>query len=488
MSLFNEPPTLTDSYLLRLFNLSKESVKSISINHKSDGVYAFITLNTTPHTCPVCGDVTSTIKDYTTKTIIHSLITHIPCFIVYKARRYKCNSCHKSFYETNPFVHNNMKISALTVSNVLRDLKLPNETFTSIAKRYHISNTTVAHIFDHHVSVSRRLLPRVLSIDEVFAFHDNKSNYVCVFVDGLTKKTIDILPSRKKDDLIKYFDFIPLEERRKVEIVSIDLWDTYRMVAYSVFPNCRVAVDRFHLVQEINRRVDKIRITTMNKLKPKKDKKKKDMSIAERYEYDELDKNYYLLKKFNWLFYINSNKLYEKNETGKIVNKLDPNYEKKYNHKLNRYLNYYDIEQLLLKINPELTTAIDMLIKFNEFYESTNYDNARENLDYLIYEFSNCEVEEIQAYSKTLKRWKKEIINSFIVIGSKEQFNPKTGKKERKDVRPNNGIAENRNRVIKQLKCNSNGYKNWSRFRNRALYVLNDDVTYTLNPEKKEGD
>ncbi len=76
-------------------------------------------------------------------------------------------------------------------------------------------------------------------------------------------------------------------------------------------------------------------------------------------------------------------------------------------------------------------------------------------------------------------RWKNEIINSFIIVY--------TSRKDGKliEVKINNGITENKNRTLKRLKNNSNGYKNWDRFRNRSLYVLNENDTYHLNPIKK---
>ena len=79
-------------------------------------------------------------------------------------------------------------------------------------------------------------------------------------------------------------------------------------------------------------------------------------------------------------------------------------------------------------------------------------------------------------FAKTLTNWKKEILNSFIPIT--------IGKTTTK---VNNALIENRNKVIKTIKRNSNGYTNWERFRNRCLYSLNDDVSYLLYPieEKK---
>ena len=64
---------------------------------------------------------------------------------------------------------------------------------------------------------------------------------------------------------------------------------------------------------------------------------------------------------------------------------------------------------------------------------------------------------------------KKEMINSFYTLN-----------KNGKDVYMNNAIFENRNKTIKQLKNNCNGYMICDRFRNRNLNVLNDYVNYRI--------
>ena len=105
MSVFTRPDSLSDTHLLQLFNLHQEQVENIAITHKSDGLYASIKLTRKEQTCPACEFKTSTIKGYTSKKILHSLITHTPCFILYNARRMKCDACGKTFYEQNPFAY-----------------------------------------------------------------------------------------------------------------------------------------------------------------------------------------------------------------------------------------------------------------------------------------------------------------------------------------------------------------------------------------------
>lgn len=59
------------------------------------------------------------------------------------------------------------------------------------------------------------MLPECLVLDEVYAFKSHDSDYICVIVDYLDKKIIDVLPSRHKNVLINYFMLIPREEREK---------------------------------------------------------------------------------------------------------------------------------------------------------------------------------------------------------------------------------------------------------------------------------
>lgn len=298
----NDTPNalISDNDLLKFFNLERENVQDFSITRRKDGMYVNITLNKTWVQCPVCGHMTSRVKDYTDKKITHSVLSITNCYIIYHARRYECPHCKKTFYENNPFTFGG-RLSVATVFNVLRDLKAPNATFTDVARRYGISATSVINIFDKHVHISRRQLPECLALDEVYAFKSHDSDYVCVIMDYLDKKIVDVLPSRRKYNLLNYFMLIPLEERKKVKYVSFDMWETYRIVVKHVFPDACCITDHFHVIQELTRRVDRVRIRvqnrfrkTINTLKPKKNNKT--ITSEELIELEEASRYYYVLK------------------------------------------------------------------------------------------------------------------------------------------------------------------------------------------------
>ena len=85
-----------------------------------------------------------------------------------------------------------------------------------------------------------------------------------------------------------------------------------------------------------------------------------------------------------------------------------------------------------------------------------------------------------------MAHWKNEIANYFYIVSHSYMIDKDTGEVTSKAKKMNNGIIENRNKIIKCVKNNANGYTNWSRFRNRLLYVLNKDSTFNLYPKNKE--
>lgn len=459
------------SFVLQLFGLENEDVQSVRYIHAGQDAIVDITLNSHPIPCPECGYPEPKIYNYVLKKIKHSELSDRACTLHYHARRYICPICRKTYYEHNPFVFKNMKISAKTVYNILNDLRDSSATFSNVAHRYHVSPSSVSSIFDNHVDIERKKLPKRINIDETYAFKSKISKYVCVLLDFDTQKPIDILPSRRYDYLLSYFMQIPREERLNVELVCSDMYDCYRSITKACFPNAKCIVDHYHVSQDLNRWLDRVRIRVMKNA---------------RYHHDK--DAYYLLKKFNWMIYKSEE---SKEDIRKLKKKgklplFDPNMKRKKNMHFNKFLNYYEIRDMIWNIDPELKEAWALKDDVVEFYNTCTVENAQENLDVLIELFKNSSVYEMKEFYKTLKKWKTEIVNSFYIVGYEYRVEPEAGRVVARDMKMNNAIIENRNSIIKIIKKNANGYTNWTRFRNRLLYVLDKDSTYSMYPIKKE--
>ena len=178
--------------ILALFNLESEDIEDISYSNEADLAIIRILLRPDYPPCPDCGNPDVVIKGYELKKINHGILTDRKCILHYSARRYRCPVCGRIYYEHNPFVFSSMKISAHTVESVLKDFKSQTETFSSVAKRYHISPTSAASIFDQHVQLPRLPLLELMSIDENYAFFHKGENskYIFVMLDYRTGNAI----------------------------------------------------------------------------------------------------------------------------------------------------------------------------------------------------------------------------------------------------------------------------------------------------------
>ncbi|MEE0335653.1 MAG: transposase, partial [Catenibacterium mitsuokai] len=161
-------------------------------------------------------------------------------------------------------------------------------------------------------------------------------------------------------------------------------------------------------MQELNRRVDRVRIRvqnrfrkTINTLKPKENNKT--ITPEEIVELEEASRYYYVLKKFNWLLFSTNKKI------------LDVNVDRKFNSTLNRYLNYSAILDFMLAIDDELEDAFYLRNDVTYFYDHCTYDTAKKQLEKIIIDFRSSPIAEMSPFANTLTNWKREIINSFII-------------------------------------------------------------------------
>ncbi|TDX46409.1 transposase [Halanaerobium congolense] len=66
-----------------------------------------------------------------------------------------------------------------------------------------------------------------------------KHKYAAALTGPINGKLIDILSSRKKKDLIEYFNTWPEELKEQIKYFSMDMWIPYKAVTETIFPMLR---------------------------------------------------------------------------------------------------------------------------------------------------------------------------------------------------------------------------------------------------------
>ena len=392
--------------------------------------------------CPICGSTFIKRIGYAEKKVKHctnyTWLYIVNCHI----QRYQCKNCYKRFFEKDTFSNPYECLSKETIFAILDQLKLPNETFESVGKSLHLSRQEVINIFDKYIDYKAPTkLPKIMSWDEKSINKRMTDNpYIFTMVDFLNNKIYDILPSRHKNYLTSYFSKIPFSLRNEVEYITIDMWESYLDLARIYFPKAKVAIDSFHVVKHVSNALDSVRKSIMNKYNNNA---------------DEIDNNtefYYLLKKYKYI----------------LLSEFDTLSDKKfYNRKLQGWYDKYSIRELLLNIDPKLKTAYQLYSRYLEFNKITNYNDANKELETLLDEFFYSGIKQFVEVAKTISHWKEYILNSFILVESVD------GSCMR---RLSNGPIEGINSILEKININGNGYTNFFRFRNRAIYCVNKDV------------
>ena len=123
-----------------------------------------------------------------------------------------------------------------------------------IAQRYFVSTKTVERVLDSFFEEPRKKinsLPKHLLIDEFKGTRDCEGAMCFILSDADTGKIFDILDDRRKFKLRAYFQRFPLKARKRVTHIVMDMNASYDAVTKEVFPNARLSIDCFHIIQQI---------------------------------------------------------------------------------------------------------------------------------------------------------------------------------------------------------------------------------------------
>jgi transposase len=118
-----------------------------------------------------------------------------------------------------------------------------------------------------------------LGIDEI-ALVKGQGNYVAVLVDVSNGKLLEIVPSRRKEDLRKVLVSWGEEVLNGIEEVSIDLWKPYKSLVNKLMPNAEVVADRFHVFKQVNDELDTCRKRAKNEANKIKNKSQKEAKLS----------------------------------------------------------------------------------------------------------------------------------------------------------------------------------------------------------------
>ena len=248
-----------DFNLDKLLNFPNATVESCSII--DDVNYFQIRWLNEKIKCPICGETITKIHQER-----HSLIRDLSVFgrevyLKIPHRQFYCHSCQHYVFEQLDFIDWRRRQTSRYQEYIYQRVKVT--TVMQVSREENLTEDRVQSIFNllsAPISKKKWDRPKRLSIDEI-SLRKGHKDFVTVISDIDTGELLEVINSHKQDKIIETLTEIDLEVRLCVTEVSIDMWGGYPLVVEKMFPNAQIVYDRFHVMQHVNRELNKLRIT-----------------------------------------------------------------------------------------------------------------------------------------------------------------------------------------------------------------------------------
>ena len=227
----------------------------IVLKHEhADGASRFVAEYTRlPVSCRRCGVLNPSLYRHEIK---EQLFMDTPMHgkrvgILFLRKRFKCRDCGKTFFELPPDLDEEHLMTRRLVEYIERQsLRKP---FVHVADEIGIDEKTVRNIFRAHIARldkdAKVVTPEWLGIDELML----DGRHRAIFTDVKNRRMIGLEASRNKPVVVAFLRSL---DRKKVELVTIDMWTAYREAARANLPNAEIVVDKFHVIRYANDAVE----------------------------------------------------------------------------------------------------------------------------------------------------------------------------------------------------------------------------------------
>ncbi len=225
--------------------------------------------------CRVCGEITSRLHSADApRQVRHLSVCGKYLYLLYRPQRYCCQHCPEGEVTTTATPEFHYAKSQFTYEFEQRLLlELVNSTVTDTSKKYDVTIDEVQGIVNRHldgkVDWAHFSTLSIIGIDEI-AIKKGRSNYITVVTALIESKVhiLGVILGRKKRDVQQFLKSIPIELKKTVVAICIDMYDGYVNVAKAIFKKgVAIIVDRYHVAKLYRTSLDKFRQTIINELK-----------------------------------------------------------------------------------------------------------------------------------------------------------------------------------------------------------------------------
>jgi len=108
-------------------------------------------------------------------------------------------------------------------------------------------------------------LPQNIAFDDFKSGKFATSGMSMILIDSVNHRILDVMKDCGVGQLRAYFNQYSPAARAAVKTITVDLFTPYRAMIKDLFPNANIVADRFYVVTQAYRQLNKVRISIMKK-------------------------------------------------------------------------------------------------------------------------------------------------------------------------------------------------------------------------------
>lgn len=331
-----------------------------------------------------------------------------------KKRRFRCQNCRKMAVAETSLVKKNHQIPAPIVNHKIAQKLIEKLSMTAIDESLSVSTSTVIRkLKEFKFKTGWSFLPTHISWDEC-SFKKGKMSFIAQDFD--LQNILAILDGRTQTTIRNHFLCDCGQVRNRIKVITMDMFSPYYDIDRKLFPNAKIALNRFHIVQHMSRALSRLRIQIMN-------------------QFDRKSHKYKALKRYWKLIQQESRKLSDK---------------RFYRPTFRMHLTNKEILEKLLSYSQELREHYELYQLLLSHFQDKQADHFFE----LIEENLPIVHPALQKDFKTFLKDMDKMINAL-------------------ELPYSNAKLEATNSLIKIIKRNAFGFRNFDNFKLRILIALN---------------
>ncbi|WP_372557633.1 ISL3 family transposase [Streptococcus pneumoniae] len=407
-------------FITKLLDIKDPNIQILDIINKDTHKEIIAKLDYDAPSCPECGNQLKKYDFQKPSKIPYLETTGMPTRILLRKRRFKCYHCSKMMVAETSIVKKNHQIPRIINQKIAQKL-IEKISMTDIAHQLAISTSTVIRkLNDSHFEHDFSRLPEIMSwdVETVRGVTVSIGRLEMSFIaqDFNNLNIITVLEGRTQAVIRDHFLKYDRAVRCRVKIITMDMFSPYYDLARQLFPCAKIVLDRFHIVQHLSRAMSRVRVQIMNQFHRKSHEYK---AIKRYWKLIQQDSR----KLSDKRFYRPTFRMHLTNK--EILNKL-LSYSEDLKH-------HYQLYQLLL----------------------FHFQNKEPEKFFGLIEDNLKQVHPIfQTVFKTFLKDKEKIVNAL-------------------QLHYSNAKLEATNNLIKLIKRNAFGFRNFENFKKRIFIALN---------------